>query len=345
MESANDLVQHHVSRMESLARPFITQSFKSASDIWEIEVQTIRYQIALREAIGELEEKQRVHHDEIHCLSRKKPFDWKQQIIDRQREIGRIDTLRAILDHQYNLARRFGDSIAWACLGFRRHKIASLSQNTRNPPIPSGDSLRGMLAVAQTAANRGAGFPIIHDITTILRVGDITFVSGDFETGTIEVKTRVLKKTDELTQAVVYAIGSRDDEIGARVHRVLTEKRDGNDSGDKCDAARAVPAPRPTARLRRQLDRMSRAVRYSAAKAGDLQSEDGGTTGRSSTRSVVAQRRLAMPVAQSILQSCTWRSTARSPSCILDWDYGGTSGPSRSRRTWQGAASFSQTKK
>jgi hypothetical protein len=51
-----------------------------------------------------------------------------------------------------------------------------------------------MIAIAETLGSRGWGFPLLHDITDCLRVGDISFIKTGHAIRTVEVKTRLIDK-------------------------------------------------------------------------------------------------------------------------------------------------------
>ncbi|MDR6611103.1 hypothetical protein [Leifsonia sp. 1010] len=81
------------------------------------------------------------------------------------------------LRHVRHLSRTLGDSLAWVTLLFDRQVIHSLYQESP-VPISSGmtDSHHGTLAFARANTRAEWGLPIVHDITDILRVGDVTFM-------------------------------------------------------------------------------------------------------------------------------------------------------------------------
>ncbi|SFU07138.1 hypothetical protein SAMN05660657_05355 [Geodermatophilus amargosae] len=108
-----------------------------------------------------------------------------------------LDQLRIVL----RLTRRLGDAMAWLILGLDRKAIHALGYG---PPVPVSPEERhgdlGMQAIAAHLSSEGWGFPILHDVTDCLRVGDITFVkAGDDRSRgfrTVEVKTRVLSQQE-----------------------------------------------------------------------------------------------------------------------------------------------------
>jgi hypothetical protein len=76
---------------------------------------------------------------------------------------------------------------------------ASASRHSPRTPAPiseQGHGAEGTLAIATGLSQRGWGFPLIHDITDVLRIGDITFIRPRQtpEFVTVEVKTRLLNE-------------------------------------------------------------------------------------------------------------------------------------------------------
>jgi hypothetical protein len=103
---------------------------------------------------------------------------------------GELDALR---DVRWK-ARRFGDAIGWLFLGLDRKVIEPLAHNSP-VAIPIDDhGSQGVLATADALCNEGWGFPVLHDITDCLRIGDITFVKPGKHPNTVEVKTRLIDK-------------------------------------------------------------------------------------------------------------------------------------------------------
>jgi hypothetical protein len=91
---------------------------------------------------------------------------------------------------------RDGLAIRWhGCYSAEIKKlIEPLSPNERIHVTPDGHGSRGMLIAARHQANQGLGFPLIHDITGCLRIGDVAFIrvseGSEREYETVEIKTR-----------------------------------------------------------------------------------------------------------------------------------------------------------
>jgi hypothetical protein len=90
-------------------------------------------------------------------------------------------------------ARRLGDTMAWLLFGLDPSAIFPLSENSRVPILPKGDTSVAYTALGQELAPK-LGFPLLHDITDILRIGDVTFFRPDAKPTTAEIKATVLGK-------------------------------------------------------------------------------------------------------------------------------------------------------
>lgn len=100
-----------------------------------------------------------------------------------------------MLRHVRWYSRRLGDAVAWNILLHNRQVLYALGKN--DPvPVPStwSDGHRGAFQFARSLTSREWGLPIVHDITSALRVGDVTFMKPDRHPTqsvfrTIELKT------------------------------------------------------------------------------------------------------------------------------------------------------------
>lgn len=142
-------------------------------------------------------------------------LDFQERVFNLQLEvqsaIGEAKRRRAksadILDHLQTLrrvrwqARRLGDAIAWQALLWNRQVIYALAEND-SVPVPSSwsDGHRGAFHFARSMTSSEWGIPIVHDITNVLRIGDVTFMrptrlSVDADYRTFELKTSRLKES------------------------------------------------------------------------------------------------------------------------------------------------------
>lgn len=168
--------------------------------------------------------------------------------------------LRQVMWH----ARRFGDALAWVFFKNERRVLDPLSYNANVPVLPDGHGSRGLIAAAEALSQR-LGFPLLHDITDMLRVGDITFFKPDSRPHTVEVKT-TLKGSEK--------IGSKT-RLEYQVTAVWPSK--GPPPSDALRRPLFEGRP-PNARIGRQLARMTRATALQEAPVGKLTTVEGTKT-------------------------------------------------------------------
>ncbi|WP_343907287.1 hypothetical protein [Nocardioides aquiterrae] len=161
-----DAGKHH-RQIRLIANRLLSKRFESANDLWKLQVDLLKIQRDIQGAISEAKAE-------------------SARNIDRKR----LEELRDARWH----ARHFGDALAWLVLGQDRQLISSLSENSRVPISEDGDGSVGMLAMAEALSRQGWGFPILHDITDTLRIGDITFARPRQTPShvTAEIKTQVI---------------------------------------------------------------------------------------------------------------------------------------------------------
>lgn len=165
--SEGDDATPYLRRLDRLARFLLSGRYRDATRLWKLQLDLLSLQQDVQGRISELKSRER--DAESHR---------------------RLEELRQVRAQ----ARRFGDAVAWLFLGLDHQKLIPLSDNdpVRIPDrIRDEHSLRGTLAFAQAMANDGWGFPLLHDITDCLRIGDITFIRRDADGDlTVEIKTR-----------------------------------------------------------------------------------------------------------------------------------------------------------
>jgi len=194
MDEFKNLYTRHLTRIEHLARRLLQHQYESAQDLWTIQTDLVRYQIEVRAEIREAQSEKSKTQTAIAAVAARRESDWKNELRSLQAKIRSAEIRESILDHALSLSKQFGDAFAWIFLKGDVHRIRALAINKPNPPVPDGLSLEAMLGVAKSFANAGAGFPLIHDVTSILRVGDLTFrnvLDSDDEPLTVEVKSRL----------------------------------------------------------------------------------------------------------------------------------------------------------
>lgn len=234
-------VQSYLRRIEKLARQLISVQFDGPQGFWQFELNLLALQREIQEEISR----------------------GKSQRQDAEART-RLSDLRYARWH----ARRLGDTFAWLLLGVEKKAIAPLSNNQR-VPIPNDDpGSRGVIAIAEHLSADGWGFPVLHDITDTLRIGDITFVlseTGDHLLRTVEVKTSVHKAADSEDRK------NNTETLNVSVHHLLPDS-----------ASTPMPEPirvhssvgsrdRPgRERVQRQLGRMSTALAHQTAVDGQV---------------------------------------------------------------------------
>lgn len=173
--------------------------------------------------------------------------------------IPHLEQLRRLRWH----SRRLGDAVAWSVLLYNRQTIYALSLNSRVPisTVVDDDGSRGVLMMARSLTSREWGLPIVHDITDVLRIGDITFASPvrnpkDAVFRTIEVKTRWMGIVEEedgsSTLSLSVQISSTEPFPDTPPHILEATGQNGIEPGPPPEAK----PRREDRRLRKQLDRM-----------------------------------------------------------------------------------------
>lgn len=177
-------------------------------------------------------------------------------------------------------SRRLGDAIAWNGLLLNRKVIYALATNDL-VPVPSAwsDGHRGAFQFARSLTSREWGVPIVHDITSVLRIGDVTFMNpvsrkpADAVFRTVELKTsrvdeRVNDKGETELRLNVTAIGNEP-------FPTFPWPQQDDSEPNPDSTALAQPRRRPDRRIERQLARMDIATAsknvqmHESTKVGD----------------------------------------------------------------------------
>lgn len=270
MEEYLEVHSHQLSGIEELARRLFQGEFEGPQGLWKIEIDLANYQIGLQKEIARERAARRETKAKIAEIAANREKGWKKQLQELEEKIRRADDRIDIYSHAHTISRQLGDALAWLLLKLDESTIIPLTENLPVPPISSGMGLDGMLAVAKIYADAGAGFPIIHDITNCLRVGDITFASPHDEPITVEVKTHVISREGNTVRFRIetYAtVGAeRWKTIEANVQRPYLEITDPLPD----EKVIRKPMNQPNRRLARQLERMSRAIILQTAQSGGL---------------------------------------------------------------------------
>ncbi|WBB59362.1 hypothetical protein O7599_27865 [Streptomyces sp. WMMC500] len=243
-----DQVAHKLMRkIERLAKRLITVDFEGADGLWGFQRDLLALQWEIQKQIRAEKQEVRIRKKDSEALTSLKWARWQ--------------------------SRRLGDSFAWVILGMDRKLLYALSENAPVPVSQEGHGSRGLLAVSEYLAGQGWGFPLIHDITDTLRIGDVTFVRFEGESRsvcTVEVKTRSLgPDSDEegsalwKYQVAISFMESRDAELNITVKVPSeSEQRPG----------------RPDRRISRQSKRMAKAITWQQAEGRKIVDIDGRPT-------------------------------------------------------------------
>lgn len=245
LRTYTEAARPYLDRLERLARTFVGGKFNAAQEIWQLQLDLLQLQREVQKQIGEA--KKKLKTDKA-----------------ARANLGSFRVLRA-------QARRLGDAIAWTILDGDRKVISSLAENKQVPPGEGDHGSRGMIAIAQALSNEGWGFPLLHDITDFLRIGDVTFVRKGKEPRTVEVKTHLVdsKSTTDGKTKFSYNITV----LSAHDFREDMQKFDSKPPEEPEGAVRHLLTPSP--RIGRQLRRMGMARAHQEAPNGVLQNFDG----------------------------------------------------------------------
>ncbi|MEU4009483.1 hypothetical protein AB0H30_13525 [Streptomyces pseudogriseolus] len=181
-------------------------------------------------------------------------------------------------------ARRLGDAFAWLVLKLDRKAIRPLAENSPVPISQEGHGSRGADAVSQYLASQGWGFPLLHDITDCLRIGDVTFVrpQGDSTSlRTVELKTRLLGEESSSSDegpllhysVTVSFLSSPEDAL--EFEATVPEGQEGQAPEQVVEGP---SSPRQDRRIEKQFKRMSKALTLQEAADSQIFEVDGNST-------------------------------------------------------------------
>ncbi|WP_333774555.1 hypothetical protein [Streptomyces sp. IBSBF 3136] len=234
-----------VTRVEDLTLRLLGSNWNTPNDLWQFQLDLLQLQQDIQKEIAAT----------------------KWRLKTTKASSGPLESLKLCRW----LARRLGDAFAWALLNDRR----SLYPFSNNDPVPvpqEGHGTKGLLAISQHLANDGWGFPLLHDITDIMRIGDVTFVKPDTsEKRTIEVKTRHLGNFvgDDGKDSARYNV-----DISFLEMRRETSDADSSHARPprptSGDIDRASQSKRPDRRIGRQTQRMADVVTLSDAEVDKI---------------------------------------------------------------------------
>lgn len=266
MKGEDELNSQHLSKLEKFASELLEVRYSSADEFWKYEQDLAAYQVELQKSIEQEKEAKRQLLGQIKKVAGQRHGDWREKTKQLQEDLKQQENRISTLSDIHALSRQIGDAFAWLFLGLEQKYILPLTYNQRVPAVTSGLSLKGMLIIAEQMANKGMGFPLLHDISNCLRVGDITFVKPGERPVTVEVKTHIVSQEGNMAHLSVEVWTPGDEQ---RVETVFANL--GIPELKRSDTANAQPAhPRRQleARLRRQLERMGEARMSQMAESG-----------------------------------------------------------------------------
>jgi hypothetical protein len=247
------VTEHFLRRIEKLALTLLGRQFQSPDSLWQFQLDLLNLQRDIQAAIN----------------------DYKGRAKRDKDAKGALANLRACRWH----ARRLGDAFAWVVLGGDGKLLEPLSRNNRTAIARENHGSRGMILAARYLASQGQGFPLLHDITDLLRIGDITLVrvgdNSERTLNTVEVKTRAhLKRRLDTQDLAEYEY-----HIEILSAGLFNGAKDDILTPESTELVQNVSAPaRPIdKRLGRQAKRMSTALLHQASQPNVLIEEEGET--------------------------------------------------------------------
>lgn len=197
METYRELRNTHMVKIDGLARHLLpVLEPKSAADIFNLQIELLQYHIELQRAIGDEQQLKREMNRQRRAIISKELSDTNRTALnDLQRRLDDSERRLAVYKHVQRLARCIGDAVARYLLGSDLQYLLAHAENAPSRTVPHGHGLEGMLAVSGLLLESGYGFPVFHDITNWLRIGDVTFVNpaqDPIRPVCAEVKTRAM---------------------------------------------------------------------------------------------------------------------------------------------------------
>ncbi|MEU6112576.1 hypothetical protein ABZ853_29745 [Streptomyces albidoflavus] len=250
--ASSEEVRIFLRRIERLARYLLKGDYGGGGGLWGFQVDLLKLQQDIQGAIKEAKGRSRKDRVEGH-LSGLQYARWN--------------------------ARRLGDSLAWLALGLNAQLIHPLAENSPVPIQQEGHATRGMIAVSVYLANQGWGFPLIHDVTDCLRIGDVTFVRGDGrgrKVRTVEIKTRFVGASESDPNELRYDVSVSFLSAGGEPDLEFSTTVEGGGISESPGVAEAARMPkREDRRIERQTHRMASALARQQAKHASVAEIEG----------------------------------------------------------------------
>jgi hypothetical protein len=240
---ANDdaIADPFLARLESMVRLLIGGEYSGGEQLWQLQLDLLELQGDVQAEIASVKSrrlKDTKYHADLRALR------WTRQ-----------------------QARRFGDAIAWLYLGLNRKLIYPLANNVRVTAASDTHGKQAATALAVALSNEGWGFPLLHDITDCLRIGDVTFIGPD-DIHTVEAKTQVIEEAvqDDGRTSTSYRVTL----ISASPLPTAADSFIGRHIPDDRPPSRYLTEPPP--RVVRQIERMNEARAHQDAEPNRLHS-------------------------------------------------------------------------
>jgi hypothetical protein len=256
-----------MSRLEALVRELVGGQFQALEDLWRIQSDLLTILVDVADETAELHRLADDACRQEQAVVSVKQHGWQVEAQNWQEQRRILQQRIELLAHVRGKARSTGDALAWLLFRGNERLLRPLSENSRVGSIPDEHARMGVLAIAQEMARNGAGFPILHDITNILRVGDVTFIRKDQNPVTVEVKTRFTgeSESDDLRRYSVQVWGNED-----QVRPFVTPHESPPTNEQAAEGRASLKRAAANPRLRRQLDRMRVAHLFQEARVGEV---------------------------------------------------------------------------
>ena len=267
MVPPDELYTQYMQRVEALVRTLVGARLGAASDLWTMQLDLLNLQVDLSQEISELDDLYDQACQEEVSAAKAKSLGWQNAAQRAQHNQKELERKRSRLAHILHVSRSVGDAFAWTLFGGKDRLLRPLTNNSRVGSVPGFDARMGVLLVAQEWARKGAGFPVLHDVTNMLRVGDITFIGREPNPVTLEIKTKYEGGSNEtgVHRYTVQVWGTTREATQWGIAEDVPEIQE-----DRSDETSWLRRTGQNDRLRRQLERMQHAQWYQEAEGGQI---------------------------------------------------------------------------
>lgn len=120
-------------------------------------------------------------------------------------DLGTWKTEDLVLERVLRQLRSVGDALAWRASGFDRRYVVALAQNQSPGPMYGKDGIEFELGAVTDTWTREGRFCLLHDLTSCLRIGDLTEFADDGRKYIREIK-RSPRRSPEQTRRMRAAV-------------------------------------------------------------------------------------------------------------------------------------------